>query len=1009
MSGGVMRDFGTSLRAMLSAVVLTVFAVSSVSAAEKRVDFNRDIRPLLSDKCFACHGPDDTHRQGGLRLDVKDSAFGTADSGEHPIVPGKPEASALVDRIFSDDEDLRMPPAESNKSLTDAEKELMRRWIEQGAGWQEHWSLIPPRRPELPTVEHGDWPKNAVDQFILSRLEQEELSPSPTADKATLIRRATLDLTGLPPTPQEVDAFVADDSPEAYERVVDRLLQSTRYGEHMARFWLDGARYGDTHGLHLDNYREIWPYRDWVIKAFNSNLPYDQFAIQQLAGDLLPDPTLDQLVATGFNRCHVTTNEGGSIAEEVHTRNVIDRVVTVGTVFMGMTFECTRCHDHKYDPLTMNDFYSMYAYFNSIDGNPLDGNKKDPAPVIRVPSLDQQEQLDNYDQQIAALEAKLRDPWPEVDEQQLAWEQELKTVGDTKPNALALSDWSIVGPFTDNRRYLNSKKHGPEGKPINLEDEFTVDTGEKVKWIAHPEWTDGKPHQGLPGDSAANFLYRKITAPKAQKVTVSLGSDDGIKVYLNNKKILANDVARGVAADQESLELNLKEGENHLLLKILNYGGASGFYFALKETAAIPAEVLAAAKVEAAERTPAQQQTLRDYFRNKVAQSEALTAAQGELAKVRDARAEVDRQIPTTMVFKELAEPKTAHLLKRGEYDQPGAAVTRHTPVALPPMTSELPNNRLGLAKWLVDPQHPLTSRVAVNRFWQHLFGTGLVKTAEDFGSQGEPPSHPELLDWLAVTFMENGWDVKGLMKQFVMSSTYRQSSHVSRELYTRDPENRLLARGPRFRLDAEMLRDQALFLSGLMVEKLGGPSVKPPQPDGLWFAVGYSGSNTVRFVADKGSDKLHRRTLYTFIKRTSPPPQMSTFDGPSREACVVRRERTNTPLQALLLFNDPQFVEAARGLAERTLHEGGDNDADRAAWMFRVCTGREPSEWEREALSKAIGEHLAHYRADVEAAGKLIAVGESPHDEKLDPSETAAYTMLANLLLNLDEVLTKN
>ncbi len=1024
-----------SKRQVMATLLLGLIAAPNASAlGADAPKFSRDIRPILSDKCFNCHGPQEENRQGGFRFDQQESALGEADSGERPIVPGKPEKSELIARITHEDADLRMPPADTNKKLTAEEVELIRQWIASGAEWEEHWAFVAPQRPEPPSFEDSSWPRNAIDSFILARLKKEGLQPSPEADRITLLRRVSFDLTGLPPTPAEVDKFLTDNSLRAYEKAVDRLLNSKRYGEHMARFWLDAARYGDTHGLHLDNYREMWPYRDWVVRALNRNLPYDRFVIQQLAGDLLPDPSLDELVATGFNRCHVTTNEGGSIKEEVHVRNVVDRVVTFGTVFMGMTFECSRCHDHKYDPFTMNDFYSLYAYFNSIDGNPLDGNRKDHAPVTRVPTPLQQSQLKDFDRKIAVVEKRLRDPWPELDELQEIWEEKLRQVelaaidtsdsntelpdqpGDVTTDqsetaaSIVLGDWYTVGPFSDNRRYLNRRTHGPEGKPVKLDETFKLTNGETAGWVRRATWKDGVVHQDLPGDSAANFLYRRITSPEKQMVKLSLGSDDGIKVFLGEKLVLNKDVERAAAPDQESVELKLEKGVNHLLIKIMNYGGASGFYFALKSGhAAIPEEVITIARTSADARSAKQQRTIQDYFRNKVVESEELDKVRKRLAELRQQRADVDRKIPTTLIWKEAKEPKAAFFLNRGEYDQPGDEVSRRTPLSLPAINPEWPNDRLGLAYWVVDRQNPLTARVAINRFWQQLFGTGLVKTAEDFGSQGEPPSHPELLDWLAVDFIENGWDVKETMKQLAMSATYRQTSRVDPAVYKRDPDNRLLARGPRFRLDGEMLRDQALYVGGLLVEQMGGPSVKPPQPNGLWFAVGYSGSNTVRFKADEGPDKVHRRTLYTFVKRTAPPPQMSTFDGPSREASCVRRERTNTPLQALLLFNDPQFVEAARALAERTLQEAGRSNAERADHMFRICTGRHPDRAELEQLVQAVEDDLQTFQQDEQAAKRLSTVGATPRNEKFSASEVAAWTMQANLLLNLDEVLTKN
>jgi hypothetical protein len=1014
----------------LSLVIVTVasLAASGGSARAEAISFNRDVRPILSDKCFACHGPEAASRKAGFRLDQRESAIGEAESGMTPVAPGDPDASELIARITSVDESLRMPPANSHKTLTPEEIETLRRWIAEGAEWQAHWSFAPPVKHELPAVAHEHWLRGSIDRFILARLEQEKLTPAVEADRVTLLRRVTLDLTGLPPTPAEVDDFLADNRPDAYERAVDRLLASPRYGEHMARFWLDAARYGDTHGLHLDNYREMWPFRDWVVRAFNRNLPFDDFLVEQLAGDLLPEPSEEQLIATGFNRCHVSTNEGGVIAEEVYVTAVIDRVETFGTVMLGLTVGCTRCHDHKYDPLTQGDFYSLFAYFNSLDGNEMDGNREDPAPVIRAPLPEQAARLAELDGQIAASETKLAADWPELDAQQVEWERQFvavepESVGGSGPepaapapaaNAkdyLAVSDWHWVGPFSDPARYLKSKKHGPEGKKkVNLTKKFKLATGEEIGWVRKPEWVDGQVYNDLPGDPAANFLYRTITVGKPQDLEISLGSDDGVRVYLNNELLLSRDDSRAAAADQEKLTLKLKRGENHLLVKVLNFAGPSGFYFAAKtDQPMMPPDVLAAARRAAPERSPEEVKLVRQFFRNTTAQSAALDQLRTELAAIRKERTDVDTAVATTLIFKEMATPKPAYILNRGEYDQHGAEVTRRTPTMLPPMDAAAPNNRLGLAQWVVSPANPLPARVAVNRFWQQFFGIGLVKTTNDFGAQGETPSHPELLDWLAVDFMENGWDVKRLVREMVVSAAYRQTSHASPELYKRDPENRLLARGARFRLDAEMLRDQALYSSGLLVEQLGGPSVKPPQPAGLWEAVGYSGSNTVKFVADEGHEKVHRRTLYTFIKRTAPPPEMNTFDAPSRESCIVRRERTNTPLQALLLLNDPQYVEAARGLAERTVREGGDSVEQRARFLFHTATCRQPQVDELADLVAAYEQELEHYRANAKAAEELIASGSLPADEKLDRPELAAWTMAANVVLNLDEVVTRN
>ena len=725
----------------------------------------------------------------------------------------------------------------------------------------------------------------------------------------------------------------------------------------------------------------------------------------------MPDPTLEQLVATGFNRCHVTTNEGGSINEEVYVNNVVDRVTTVGTVFLGLTLECTRCHNHKYDPLIMEDFYSMFGFFNSLEANAMDGNKKDHAPVVRVPSRGQRERLEELDRKTASLIAKLADPWPEVDALQRDWEQTLNQApdADNKTDRILLGEWYSVGPFSENRRYLNKKKQGPEGKPVNLQQQFTLVTGEKITWQRRTDWSDGTLHKDFKGNFAANFFYRTITSPRAQTVTVHFGSDDGYKIYLNEKENSHKDVVRPVEANQDELKLELKEGENHLLVKLMNFGGETGYYFQIDpQIETFPSELYLAAQRDTTKRTPEQTEQARDLFRNRISDYPPLVELRQQIADTRKNRGDVDRAIPTTLVWRELEKPRPTFLLVRGEYSQRGKELSRRTPGLLPAMPKELPNNRLGLAQWLLDPGHPLTARVTVNRFWQQLFGTGLVKTAEDFGSQGEPPSHPALLDWLAVEFIECGWDVKELMRQMVTSAAYRQSSYIGPELYRLDPDNRLLARGPRFRLDGEMLRDQALAVSGLLVDRLGGPGVKPPQPE-LWSSVGYTDSNTVLFQADEGHERIHRRTLYTFLKRTSTPPQMSTFDGPSRESCTVRRERTNTPMQALLLMNDPQYVEAARELAGRTLRDAEADDATRAAYMFRLCVCRQPTSEELEDMLTAVAERRESFADNPAAADELAGVGTLNQSDELDNIELSAWTVLANIMLNMDEVVNKN
>ncbi len=1026
--------------------LIFALAFTTQTFAEERVSFGDDIRPILSKKCFACHGPDVEQREGGFRLDKRDSALGEGDSGEKIIVPGDVESSELIVRILSDDPDLVMPPEDFEKDLTPEEIEKLKLWVKQGAEWQEHWAYVVPARPELPEVKQVDWVKNSLDRFILARLEKEKLSPATRADRITLIRRVSFDLTGLPPTIAEVNDFLNDQSPNAYEKVVDRLLASPRYGEHMARYWLDAVRYGDTHGLHLDNYREMWPYRDWVVRAFNSNMPYDQFVIEQIAGDLLENPTQDQLIATGYNRCHVTTSEGGSIEEEVYVRNVVDRVNTLGTVFLGTNLDCSRCHDHKFDPFTMHDFYSLFAYFNSMDGKPLDGNKKDPPPVLHVMTAEQKIQLANYDKKLAELNKSLAAVSPRIDELQKQWEA--KALKQTQQKESIASSWLVLTPD-------KFKSHGGATLKL-LGDQSLLASGENPSkevyeveanlpengWLAirlegliDPSLTNGGAGRSSNSNVVLSEFEAYVASPenpekwepiKFQTAQADYEQTNGDFKVLNaidgkpetgwaiaghEKK--ENRVAYFVAEKPFGLEAGS-------LLKVVlrhesQYGQHQFGRFRLSVnkrnpiTAQIPKEILAILKKKEKDRNDKQKAQLKKYFREKVVDDQQFVALNSEKNSLQKTRDDFYNKIPTTLIFKEKKEKKKSYILKRGEYDQRLEEVTRRTPLALPPMKKEWSNDRLGLAKWLTDAGNPLMARVTVNRFWQQPFGTGLVKTAADFGSQGELPSHPELLDWLAVEFRESNWDVKHLFKLMVMSATYQQSSKLTPQLYEKDPENRLYARGPRFRLDAEPLRDQALFASGLLVEKRGGPSVKPPQPDGLWFAVGYTGSNTARFKADTGPDKVHRRTLYTFLKRTAPPPELSTFDGPSRESSCVRRERTNTPMQALLLFNDPQYLECAHALAARAMREKGDSPEAILTYMFQLCTSRKPNEKEKQVLLSGYQEDLKKFTENPQKAASLVKLGSPDVAKGLPANELAAWLVTANILFTADEVITKN
>lgn len=1012
--------------------------------ADDAISFSRQIRGILSDRCFQCHGPDEAERQADLRLDVEDSAIAELDSGSQAIVPGDAAASELIQRLTTDDPDLRMPPVDFGKSVSEEEIALLQKWIDQGAEWGRHWAFEPIVRPELPPNSGNA--TQPIDAFVVARLDREGLTPSPEADRTSLLRRVSLDLTGLPPTPTEVNSFLADDSPEAYERAVDRLLASSRYGEHMARYWLDVARYGDTHGLHLDNFREMWAYRDWVVDAFNSNKPYDVFITEQLAGDLIPNATQDQLIASGFNRCNVTTSEGGSIAEEVHVRNVVDRVVTTGTAFMALTMDCTRCHDHKFDPLTMKDFYSFYAFFNSFDGNPLDGNKKDHAPVIRVFTDEQQTQL-----------AELRESQDAVETKMDAVQATVEYIEPVKPAPRILSEpadyiWIEDALPIGAKAASKAWKFAGDPQPVfsgTLSNELVAKGVEQ-------NVVENIPQKLIVAEGDELFCHVYIdpkNPPKQIMLQFHAGSWDH-RAYWGEDLIpwgSANTPSRfhagALPKAGEWVRLEVKVADVGLVpgtaidgwactqqdgRAFWDHAGIRGlsnrtpwydsFAVWLKEMRAaggtlLPDEAKNLVVKPEADLSETNLVSLRSYFlRNAwTAMKEPLAALRTELNDIRSQIRTIQDQAGTTLVYKEKSEPKSAYMLTRGEYDQKGDEVPRGVPEVLPDFPQDAPQNRLGVAQWLTSPEHPLTSRVTVNRLWQQFFGVGLVKTSEDFGSQGEPPSHPLLLDWLSAEFMapqqpgaEHGWDVKHIAKQIVMSATYRQSAAVTPELLERDPENRLLARGPRFRLDAETLRDQALFVSGLLYEKLGGPSVKPPQPKGLWNAVGYTDSNTANFSPDKGHEAVHRRTLYTFLKRTSPPPQMSTFDGPSRESCVVRRERSNSPMQALLLMNDPQYVECARGLAERVLREVSESEQKQAEFVLRQCILRQPTEQEIQGVLNDYHAFLTNYAADPEAAKMLVEVGENQPAEDLNPVQLAAWTMVANLALNLDEFINK-
>ncbi len=976
-------------------MIPVVFA-AAVLGGQDVVEFNRDVRPVLSDKCFACHGPDAKNKNIALRLDVETSAKSDFGGGRRAIVPGDSAASELIRRITSDKPARRMPPAFTGHSLTASEIETLRRWIDQGAKWQAHWALIPPRSQPAPEVKEASWVRNPIDRFVLSRLEREGMRPSAEASRETLLRRVSFDLTGLPPTPAEREAFLNDRSPQAYEKVVDRLLASPRYGERMAIRWLDAARYADTNGYQYDGERVMWRWRDWVIDAFNDNKRYDQFVLEQIAGDMLPNATLSQKIATGFNRNHRGNTEDGIIPAEYAVEYVADRVETASTVFMGMTVGCARCHNHKYDPILQQDFYKIFAYFNNIPENGRAMKYGNSPPLVAAPTADQQAAWDAITARIAAAKARLdKTSKAVVGSGSPAWTP--RTGLDTRWEPGQPVEIDEAAPYDIRDRWtLAARIEGSNDGPV-LTKMVNQEHGKGFGFYLR----QGRVHvhitSNYPDDAIRLDTESALTPDRPHHIAVTYDGTvaaSGIRVLVDGKpqavKVTIDTLYRPFVNAGGIFKQPLRIGAG---------GGKDWKFNGTIREVRVYGRVLRddelAALAGAASRP--------EFARNEFLETDAGDA--GQLYREHETllfeREKLERTFPTVMVMAEQPQRKDTFLLLRGAYDKPGEKVEPGVPDALPPLPAGAPNNRLGFAKWLIDPANPLTARVAVNRIWQMYFEAGIVKTVEDFGVQGDWPTHPELLDWLALEFMRTGWDMKALQKTIVTSATYRQVSNESQELLQRDPENRLLARGPRRRLTAEMIRDQALALSGLLHEKVGGPSVKPYQPEGLWKD---QIMQDMYYVQGKGPD-LYRRSLYTFWKRTVAPPMMVNFDAAGREACVVRESRTNTPLQALNLMNDVTFLEAARFIGQRMMLEGG---ADRIGWGFRLVTGRTPGAKEREVLDGALRYHRDYFASDAKRAEAFLRQGESPRDTSLDAREHAAYAAVASLLLNLDETVTK-
>ncbi len=974
------------------------------------IEFNRDVRPILTKNCLSCHGRDEASREAGLRLDDEESARAELDSGMRAIVPGSVEESELVYRITSDDEYLRMPPPESHKELTPEEIATLQAWIAGGAEYQRHWSFIPPQSPEPPVTSDDSWARTSIDRFIRNKLSANGLAPAPEADRRTLIRRLTLDLTGLPPTPAEVAAFVEDGSEDAYEKLVDRLLESPHFGERMAVAWLDAARYADTHGYHIDSHRTMWHWRDWVIDAYNENLPFDDFTEQQIAGDLLPDAGPEQLVATGFNRNHGINFEGGAIPEEYHVEYVVDRVNTTGTVWMGLSLGCARCHDHKYDPISQEEYFKFFAFFNTIDEEGIDGERGNAEPNMPMPTDEQRQRRQELADRIAELESRLEPLDEKVDALQTEWEA---SAADAPGDGAFAADsgWYTLPPVIEETAQLVLETDRLDvDQPVDVKSPVTLN-GKELEWVHMPDLIDGCD-KGYIFERAATYMWRRIELTEPREVVISAGCTDAFKLWHNGELLLEQAGERPIPERQTEAVVQLPAGENILLAKVINISWECDFNFALRGIdRPLPKPLAGILAKPAEDRSEEEADKLRKFFRACVVEQEDYHSLQAELLEQRRSLQELDAEIPTVMVMREMTAPRMTYRLDRGQYDSPKEEVRPDIPAALPGLEAASNPNRLDLARWLTRSDNPLTARVAVNRLWQLLFGAGIVVTSEDLGLQGSWPSHPELLDWLAVEFVRSGWDVKHMVRLMVTSSTYRQHSGATPGKLRADPENALLSRGPRFRLQAEFIRDLALSTSGLLDPRIGGPSVKLYQPGGLWKELAHQKDNSKFteqvFYQSQGRD-LYRRGMYAFWKRSVPPPNLTTLDAPNREICTVRRERTNTPLQALVMLNDPTFVEAARFLAQRALLEAPSNDEERIRFMFELATSRQPSEKEVALLAGEVARQAKLFEADPSAAEALLGVGDAPRNEALDAVEHAAWTNLASLILNLDETITK-
>ncbi len=1016
-----MRRPGTAAGLILLLILFPGMFTTGNATAEglkpsAAVDFNRDVRPILSEACYQCHGPDKARRKGDLRLDTRDGAF--AKTGV--IVAGKPGESELIARISSDDPDESMPPADSGRSLSPAQKDILRRWIEQGAAWKGHWAYLPPDRPTPPdaTGAPQGFVRNDVDRFVFARLTEKSLSPSPEADRVTLIRRLAFDLTGLPPTLAEVDRFVNDPSPTAYEALVDRLLSSPHYGERMAAHWLDLVRYADTTGYHGDNHRDVTLYRDYVINAFNANLPFDRFTTEQLAGDLLPSGGDTARIASGYNKLLMTTQEGGAQAREYLAKYAADRVRNASTVWMGATLGCAECHDHKFDPFTTRDFYRFASFFADIQDVAVGAQ-----PETKFPTPEQAERARALDAEAAALARTLETPTPELNAAQTAWEK--------APGSGAI-DWTILkateavstGGATltirdDGSIVASGKNPDRDTYSITFKNLRANLSALRLEVLPDTSFPSRGPGRALNGNFVLNEIEARTSAgPVAWSNASATHSQAGYPVAssadgkLETGWAILDETGRGNVAVYEARG-DLGGTETLTVVLRFHYGeGHNLGRFRLSTTDAqrpvtagnLPLAVVEALKVPAEARSPEQSVALATYYRST---APLLEPTRNKLALVKKARSDLEATFPTTTIT-QTGTPRVMRILPRGNWlDDSGEAVSPSVPAFLRKAKdgTEQRETRINLADWVVSRENPLTARVYVNRVWGLLFGRGIVATADDFGAQGAWPTHPDLLDWLAVGFMDDHWDVKNVVRRIVTSGTYRQSSDVTEAVRQKDPYNLWLSRQGKFRLDAESVRDNALAVSGLLSERVGGPSARPYQPAGYWSHLNFPRRE---YQADHG-DGLYRRGLYTYWCRTFLHPSLLAFDAPTREECTVQRNRSNTPLQALVLLNDPIYVEAARALAERTLRQGGASVDSRLSFVYRAALSRSPRPEESPILAALLNKHLTEYRADREAASTLIKIGESPVPADLDTAELAAWTSVARVVLNLHEAITRN